>query len=177
MSTFPPAYAFLMQTEDPAYKYAEVPDVGGFAISGINSHVFPADYAFIKSIAQADRGPAVANFYEKKFWNPMHLAALTAQSVANRVFDMGVNGGMTTAVRLLQDAINALDPSSGVDSDGHIGPLTWAAANALAEGELLDAFRAQRLGHYMAIVDHDPTKAVYLGTRENPGTWWRRAEA
>jgi len=169
MSQFPPALEFTLNWEDPKRKYAVVPDVGGYAIAGVNSHAWPAQYAQIKSLSQDQRPPAVAHFYLAEFWNPMKVGGILNQDVANRVFDAGVNAGPGTAVKLLQKAINALGGDS-VTVDGQIGPGTLAAANACDPEALLASYREQRKERYVEIVKVNP------GLAGNMPEWLRRAQ-
>ena len=163
MADFETAFDFMIQNEDSRREYADGPDAGGRAISGINSNSFPAEYDAIKAIPQADRGPAVELFYRNHFWNHW-LDQIVSDKVAERVFDMAVNGGAGTSVKLLQMALNAVRfPAGGyVTPDGTWGPRTLSACNQAEEDELVGAFRKQRAQHYREIVAKHPAKAIYL---------------
>lgn len=161
MSQFQPdAINFLLNNEDPRHEYASVPDVGGRAISGINSASYPEDYADIASIPQDSRGPAVADFYKRCFWNPLQAGGIESQDVANRLLDQAVNGGLNTGAIMLQRAAN--DCGCKLTADGHIGPMTLEAVNALDSDRLVTAFRARRAAHYEAIVAENPARSIYL---------------
>ena len=69
MASFDIAFDWMIVNEDANLQYASVPDVGGQAISGINSNSFPEQFAAIAAIPQAQRGPAVRQFYLSEFWN------------------------------------------------------------------------------------------------------------
>jgi len=128
--------------------------VGGYVQSaGINSHVFPKEYARIEALPLSERPAAVANFYRTNFWGKW-LAQITLDDVAKRVFDAGVNMGTGTAVELVQRAVGVLD-------DGDWGPQTLSAVN-YAGALLVPEFKNVRCQHYRDIVAHDPTKAKYL---------------
>lgn len=164
MAQFIPALTFLLDNEDPHRNYSSVADVGGFAIAGINSHSWPIQYSRIVSLPQDERPTAVAEFYRLNFWNPLELDAIESQAIANRVMDCGVNEGMGTATRLLQQAAQGL--GAAVKVDGFLGPQTLAAVNALPQDALLDAFRNLRKLRYQAIVAQNPTSAKYLAAWE-----------
>jgi lysozyme family protein len=66
------------------------------------------------------------------------------EPVAVGVFDMAVNAGNRTAVRLLQRAVRVTD-------DGIIGPVTLAAVNSAKPDALAVLYAAERLMHYAAI--------------------------
>lgn len=177
LAQFPPALTYLLTWEDPAHLYAAVLDNnGGEVISGVNSKSWPSDFALINSIAQPERGPAVANFYLARYWNPLLLGGLLSQDIANRVLAGAVNMGDQPDVKVLQEAINVLHRGS-VEEDGVMGPLTIAAANEADPEALLAALRTQLLARYQAIVAANPADQKYLGTAADPGPWWRRATA
>jgi lysozyme family protein len=147
---FQTCYNWTMGFEDRERKYEAVPDPGGSAISGINSHYWPAEYASIAAIPQAQRGPAVENFYLCKMWKPI-IAQLNDVEIGKRYFDSIVNLGDEEATLLLQRAIVALGYSETgtVRVDGVIGPLTVAAANEAIPDRLVTMFKELRAAHYL----------------------------
>ncbi len=161
MSDFGICFEWMMDNEDARRAYAQVPDAppGAFAISGINSHAFPTDFAAIAAISQAQRGPSIKRFYALHFWNTW-FQQLLSDDVAKRVFDEAVNAGAGAAVRVLQTAINALGGALTVD--GGWGTLTLTAANGLNPETLYRAFITAREDHYRAIVQNNPADAKYL---------------
>jgi len=76
MAQFPPALDFILDNEDRNREYAIVADTGGQAIAGINSRSWPTAFANIERTPQAQRGPAVANFYKTEFWDVMRLGGV-----------------------------------------------------------------------------------------------------
>ena len=170
MASFDIAFEWTLQWEDPAREYKQTPDnppagVQGpcWAISGVNSGAWPAEFAQIAAWTQtADRALAVKKFYLDHFWNE-HLAALTSDDLAKRVFDAGVNMGAATAVRLLQQAL-------GCHVDCVWGPATVNAANQGGDA-LVEAFKYARADHYYRIVWRHPDDARYLKG------WLARAQA
>jgi lysozyme family protein len=166
MADFQVAFQWAMQFEDPLMACAQVPDaapagVAGpcYAISGINSGAWPAQFASVAALAQAERAAAVAAFYQAQFWNEW-FAQLASDDVGKRVFDFSVNAGPGTSVKTLQQAVNALGGRLTVD--GGWGPLTLAGANAANQVALVQAFIAARVAHYQAIAAASPADAVYL---------------
>jgi lysozyme family protein len=166
MADFTVAFQWAMQFEDPSMACEQVPDaapagVAGpcYAISGINSGAWPGPFASIAALPQDGRTSAVEQFYQAQFWNNW-LAQMISDDVAKRVFDFGVNAGTGTAVKTLQQAVNALGGKLAVD--GGWGPQTLAAANAAEGAALVQAFIAARVAHYQAIAAANPADAVYL---------------
>lgn len=147
-----------MVNEDgpPPYRYKQVEDYppGSSAISGVNSHVYPVQFARIALIPQSQRGPFIQNFYQIEFWNKW-FAEIVSDEVAKRVFDEAVNAGPMTAVKILQIALK-------IEDDGLWGPVTVAAANAAVESSLVSGFIAARIQHYKDIAAENPAEAKYL---------------
>lgn len=163
----------MMANEDRTQAHACVPDpcptgCAGpcYAISGINSGAFPTQFAVIAAVPQAQRGPAVEQFYRAEFFNKYE--AQLSDPVAERVLDAMVNSGASTGVRLLQQAVNATGGDLAVD--GAWGPLTVAAANACSQAELVAAFQVRRAALYRDIVAAHPQDSVY------EANWLARAE-
>jgi lysozyme family protein len=166
VADFNVAFQWAMQFEDPMRACSQVPDaapagVAGpcYAISGINSGAWPAQFAAIAALPEGQRAAAVEAFYQAQFWNRW-LAQLTSDDVAKRVFDFGVNAGSGTSVKALQQSVNAL--GGGLAVDGGWGPLTVASANSADPSGLVRAFIAARVAHYQAIAAANPADAVYL---------------
>jgi len=166
MASFEVAYRFMLANEDKTPPvYANVPDVGGSAIAGVNSKDWPVQFQKIANLPADQRGPLVEQFYQMHFWSDW-FDDLTSDEVAKRVFDASVNMGSVAAVRCLQEAINFfyLD---GLIVDGIWGLATIKAANnpncAMVEAEnLVAAFKMRRVAYYRAIVAANPADAVYL---------------
>lgn len=169
MSQYQPALSYTLNFEDPKREYSWVPDVGGFAIAGINSAHWPEDYKRIAAAPQYDRANLIYDFYQKNFWNPMRIGGLLSQNLANRVFDEGVNASALVSIHLLQKSIILCGVH--VVEDGVFGPVTMEAANGLDSERLLAAFRNQRLQFYKKIVDNNQDDLKYFAG------WEKRALA
>ena len=66
-------------------------------------------------------------FYEIRFWDNMNLDNIGDQTIANEMFDTGVNQGYKTAVKYFQEALNLTnyyEDSNNVVVDGAVGPKT-----------------------------------------------------
>lgn len=162
MSQFLPAFENLMNNEDRPRLWNEVTDNnGGGVIAGINSKFFPEDFARIKSIPQAQRGPAIFQFYQQNFWATLMLGGLWEQDLANQMLDSAVNQGKVWAVKMLQQAVNVLHPNS-VAVDCLMGPDTLGAANACVATALIAAFCTARKDRYRQIAQDNPEDAKYL---------------
>ena len=107
--------------------------------------------------------------YGRFFWNRLLLSGFKDQLIANKVLDMAVNMGESSAVKFLQKAVNNL--SGTLKPDGKLGPCTLAAVNARDPWEVLIELKAEATASYKRIVDSDPRKyGKYLAG------WQARAE-
>jgi lysozyme family protein len=169
MTDFLVCYNWMMDNEDSQRKYATVPDAppGAQAISGINSAAYPSEFASINALPQNQRGPAVQNFYQVRFWNQWY-DQLVMNDIAKRVFDCAVNNGPGTAVKLLQSAANFV--GCGIVVDGVWGPATVNATNGCGISQIVPAFQQARISRYKAIVQANPSNQKYLAQ------WIARAE-
>jgi len=166
MSQFPPALDFILNNEDRNREYAIVPDKGGQAIAGINSHYWPTAFANISRLPQGERGPAIANFYKTEFWDVMRLGGINSQDLANRVLDEGVNAGPYTACRMLQQAVNQAH-GWNLTVDGILGPDSLTAINDSDSDKLIAVFGQLRQARYKATP----------GTEQEHAAWEARARA
>jgi lysozyme family protein len=167
MADWNTAYNWMMDNEDFSRACKTVPDAGPagagpcFAISGINSAAWPAQFAAIAAIPQDQRAPAVQQFYHDNFWNNW-FAQVASDDVCKRVFDFAVNGSTHQAVQCLQQALNSLGTGARLQEDGGWGPMTLAGVNAADANAMVAAFKAQRVAHYRAIVTANPARAPFL---------------
>ena len=106
-------------------------DPGGETNWGISKRSYPN--IDIKNLTR-DGANAI---YLRDFWNRIKGDKLY-DGVAYQLFDFAVNSGIETAVRYFQRAI-------GVADDGHWGPLSQAAADAMSETDSLMLINAERL--------------------------------
>lgn len=174
MASFDVAYRFMLANEDKTPPvYANVPDVGGSAIAGVNSKDWPVQFQKIANLPADQRGPLVEQFYQMHFWSDW-FDDLTSDEVAKRVFDASVNMGSVAAVRCLQQAVNDLRQlafaANKIAEDGGWGSLTLDAANGCDQTALVGAFQTARVARYKAIAAAKPALAHYLPQ------WIARAE-
>jgi lysozyme family protein len=178
MALFDYCFRFVLSNEDytpPRYEdepdapgsWAEINGIqtwnGARAISGINSHEWPTQYAAVLAVQQDLRGPIVQAFYEQNFWNP-YLAAIISNPVAAVTMDAMVNEGPGIGARLLQEAVNDCNSTGGhvLNEDGQIGSATVAAANGCDQAKLLTAFVDARQERYKTLASANPADAPYL---------------
>ena len=150
MANFDLCFSFVLPNEDfdpPRFEIVPDPvhgiDPSAEAISGVNSHFWPRSFARIAAVPQSERGPAVAAFYQKNFWNHW-LEAIISNRIAAMALDAGVNQGQGWEVRFLQSG-------AGCAVDGLWGPATLSAVNAADLDSLVSGFIAAREARYRQV--------------------------
>jgi lysozyme family protein len=95
-------------------------------------------------------------YYLEHYWKDLY-SQISDQSVAEKLFDMGVLFGVKTAVRMLQITMSH---DLNIVSDGDFGEETLAAVNQ--ETNLLPAYRSTLISHIMNIVTNNPKDGVFI---------------
>lgn len=106
-------------------------DPGGETNWGISKRSYPD--VDVKNLTRE----AAIEIYRQDFWAKVGAAELPAPLMFQAI-DFAVNSGCETAVRYLQLA-------AGVADDGHVGPATLAALQAMPPAVLLVTYLALRL--------------------------------
>lgn len=92
--------------------------------------------------------------YKEKYWNSMKLNHLDNQTLANHIFDYGVNSGIYKASKDLQDTCNELIEEHNINipkitKDGIVGSETIQTLNAilqhLEEETIINKYKNKRL--------------------------------
>ena len=148
MSEFTLAYEKTMSHEG---KYSNDPrDLGGETWKGVAQKMHPEweGWLVIDAIKKAvdarelnkqlnldeELEQMVQSFYQSEFWDKLLLKRITAQDIANELFDTAVNQGSVIAVRHFQEALNLLNNNqkiySDINEDGKMGEATLRAHDA-----------------------------------------------
>lgn len=106
-------------------------DPGGETNWGISKRSYPD--LDIKALTRDQ----AREIYRRDFWDRIRGDRLY-DGVAFQLFDFAINSGIETAVRKLQRAL-------GVADDGHWGPKSQAAAEAMTETDTIMRLNAERL--------------------------------
>ncbi len=131
-------------------------DLGGETKYGITKRFYPDVDIKNLTIEQAKE------IYKKDYWDKNKVESLP-QNLWHIYFDMCVNMGKRTAVKVLQRA--AVNRGKNIDVDGGLGPATIGAL----KGVELDRVRAFRVKYYVDLITARPEQEkFYLG-------WFRRA--
>ena len=131
-------------------------DLGGETKYGITKRFYPDIDIKNLTIEQAKE------IYKKDYWDRNRVESLP-QNLWHIYFDMCVNMGKRTAVKVLQRA--AVNKGKNIEVDGGLGPMTIGAL----KGVELDRVRAFRVKYYVDLITARPEQEkFYLG-------WFRRA--
>ncbi len=156
MSSFHTSLNFVLSIEG---GYSNHPnDSGGETNLGISQKFLNSieDYRVVKDLSYED----VKALYKKHFW---FFGTIESQDIANKVFDMSVNMGLKTGIRLLQLSINdCCNNEANVDIDGLFGPKTIFSSNFLPSGLLINLLRLNSIIRYTKIVNGDSSQRVFL---------------
>lgn len=130
---FDESFTQLLGTEG---GYSNHPnDPGGETMWGVTAAVArAAGYVGAMKDLPVDTAKAI---YRKQYWDSVRADDLPS-AIRYHVFDAAVNSGVTQAAKWLQGAI-------GVPADGHVGPVTFAAARAAPPDAVIRRMNGLRL--------------------------------
>jgi len=118
---------------------------------------------------------AVKDFYKRNYWDVHYLDLMNSQKVAEEVYDTGVNQGVRTAGKYLQQSLNLFNRNQrsygDLIVDGKVGPKTHKAVDAyfesysrygdeLAETALLKALNGFQFQRYKLIAENSPDQEI-----------------
>ena len=133
-------------------------DLGGETNYGITKRFYPD--VDIKNLTEE----GAKEIYKKDYWDKNKVDDLP-DNLKHIYFDMCVNQGRGTAVKVLQRAING--KGGKISVDGGFGPGTKAALAKYTPE--LERVRCYRLKHYYDLVNKKPEQERFLFG------WYRRA--
>src|ERR1700691_3316386 len=133
---------------------------------GIDEHWHPelTNCLYYSSMGSVAALQIARSIYDLNYCQPLCIAEIDNQEIANKLLSLGVNAGVVNAARMLQDAVTVV-------GDGRIGPLTLHALDLADPEKVIEALRAEAESYYDALIAKSPNLAVYRAG------WLRRAEA
>lgn len=112
-------------------------DAGGATIYGITSRDYPDTYRVVLELYRMGNKElaldAAKRFYRKEFWNELYQG-IPDSSLTFKIFDLSVNTGKKTAVKMLQTAIAKFDKF--IKIDGIFGQKTLMAIQNIESEKL-----------------------------------------
>src|SRR5580698_4667134 len=86
---------------------------------GIDEHWHPelTNCLYYSSMGRTAAFEVARRILDLQYCQPLCIAEIVDQDIANKLLSLGVNMGVINAARMLQDAVT-------VEGDGRIGPLT-----------------------------------------------------
>jgi lysozyme family protein len=153
MANFNTSYDKLLKHEG-GYSNDSV-DRGGETYKGIarNFHSYWEGWAIIDNMKGGNTFPdnlkdnndldlLVRDFYKKAFWDKLYGDEVHNQAIADELFDIGVNMGVSKAVNFLQIGLNCLNRNGrdypNISEDGKLGPITLDTLNIYLEKNRID---------------------------------------
>lgn len=156
--------AALNQTLHHEGGYSEDPDdAGGATNCGISLRFYTqnidknADKDVIKNLTD----DKIADIYYQYFWVPLRCSQFDL-SIGSKLFDTGVNLGLTQATKIIQRAVRSVHGSKVLKVDGRLGDKTEHAVKNCDPLMLLPAMRSEQAGTYRAIVIKKPQNVKFL---------------
>jgi lysozyme family protein len=133
---------------------------------GIDEHWHPelTNCLYYSSMGSVAALQIARGIYDVNYCQPLCIAEINDQDIANKLLSLGVNVGVVNAARMLQDAVT-------VAGDGRIGPLTLHALDLADPQKVLEDLRTEATNYYDEVVARDPDKQMFLQG------WLRRASA
>ncbi len=138
-------------------------DSGGPTNWGITQHDLsvylghPASIQDVKSMS-SDTAKAI---YKRSYWDPLGLDAIVHYGVAAALFDIGVVRGIGVPPKYAQNICN--NHGALLVVDGHIGPKTLGAINALSPSVFIKEFAQMVERGFRSIAMNNPTQNKFLG--------------
>lgn len=120
-----------------------------FTLEDYRNH--PVTCQDVKNLTKEEAG----KIYKKNYWDTIGGDLITSQSVAEFLFDFGVNSGTGRAAKALQSIL-------GVTQDGKIGPKTIKATNERDPKKLFEDLKQNRLDFVNSIVRNNPSQKKFL---------------
>ena len=167
------AFEFVMKHEDPDLSGDVEPEPHeGKERFGVNSIAHPEAVAVgFYEMSRDDAFNYAKNLFVQGYWNGVHGDDIKDQTVANKFVDLAYNIGVSSAVKVMQRAINSLYSSMVVMVDGVVGPKTLEYINVEGPQLLVNQLKSYGMIYYDDVVRKKPELAKYKAG------WYNRLEA
>lgn len=123
-------------------------DSGGETNMGISKREYPD--LDIKNLTQDQ----AVEIYREGYWKN-YYSQIADQSLADKIFDLGVLFGVGTTVKVLQIVL-------GLTADGAFGPTSLEKLNSVDPVSCLAAFKTGMVTHCLEVVKSSPQDRVFF---------------
>jgi len=157
MADFNPAFEKMIHDEG-GFQLTDIPgDRGGQTYAGIarKANSQWAGWTFVDKEDWGSATPLVREFYKSNFWDRIRGDDITNQSIAETIFNFGVNTGIGVAAKLAQLIV-------GVTPDGAIGQKTIERLNICTPEKFLPAYALAKISRYAQICNKDRSQSKFL---------------
>ncbi len=149
MADFSPAIAKTLAREGGARFTDNPDDRGGATKYGLSQRAYPN--LDIRNLTEAQ----ARDLYKRDYWDRLGGDQIADQSVAENLFDTGVNMGVRTACRLAQLCLN-------LPADGVCGAQTLQVLNAADPRLFLANYTVGKIARYAGICNQDKSQSKFL---------------
>jgi lysozyme family protein len=132
-------------------------DPGGSTMKGVTQKEYDSyrakqgdSYRDVRLISDEE----LWDIYYILYWLPMNLDIINDDDLVLQVYDMGVNAGIRTSIKILQRLV-------GVTDDGYIGQETNRAIKEY-NGDILEDFKKRRKLFYVTLKQNKPQLKPFL---------------
>lgn len=150
MTIFEKALKYILENEGTYSNNKN--DNGGATNFGI-SEKFLKSIGISKNVKTLKLEEAT-KIYEKYFWISNSFHKIKNENIAIKLFDMSINFGGKTAIKMLQQNI-------GVFQDGIIGQKTLSAIESFSEAEILEGLIKTCEKRYQKIIERNPSQKIF----------------
>jgi lysozyme family protein len=123
-------------------------DPGGETKYGISKRAYPT--INIKELTVED----ASAIYYNDYWLKLKIENIKNEELKLHIFDMAVNAGIKTAIKLLQGIV-------GTTQDGVLGSRSEAKM-ALYQGDIVESYKKARIDYYNKLIKNKPQLQVFI---------------
>lgn len=160
------AIDYALGWEDSTLSGVVTTDPGGRTRFGIAEKFHPelTNCLYYSSMGSVAALQIAKGIYDLSYCQPLCIAEISNQEIANKLLSLGVNVGVKEASVMLQNAVTVV-------GDGRIGPLTLHALDLADPERVMADLRFEAEAYYDELIEKNPQDAVYRAG------WLRRAKA
>jgi lysozyme family protein len=155
MADFLPAFEKMIRAEGGYVLHKVSGDTGGQTYAGIARNKNPQWQGWHAIDAgQLPDASLVRAFYKPLYWDAVRGDELP-QTIAESIFDFGVNAGTSVAKKLAQIVVNQTP-------DGVFGDKTMAALRDADEQTFKQLYALAKIKRYLDICNRDPVQVKFM---------------